>query len=98
MKVTTITVLFIISILNVPGYSQKSWNKEGITFSKKSWGISIVPLISQKTRFTGDIYKYNIGAPPQFGGEVLLNYSYNFEKCFWIVIAAGVDALAYNFD
>lgn len=98
MKSKIILFLSAIVFMGLFTHGQGRSGKDEIIFSKKNFGITIVPAVYQKNRIFGDVYKYNISASPQFGGEAMVNYSYNFEKKFWLILSAGANAVAYDFD
>ena len=57
-----------------------------------------MPVIIKKGHIDGDVNKYGISSSPQPGGEVLVNYYYNFEPNYSLVLSAGGELLVHNFN
>ena len=93
----TLNITFLM-LLGVFAYSQENDRRGENLFPGNSWGISIAPALIKKGHIDGDKNKYRINSSPQFGGEILINYYYNFESNYSLVFSAGGELLVHNFD
>lgn len=72
-------------------------NKEYMGPSR-CWGLSFTPAIVTKATVTGDKDIYHVKTAPQFGGEILINYNYRFERNYALIVGGGLNFLGFNFD
>ncbi len=93
----TLSITFLM-LLGVFAYSQENDRRGENLFPIHSWGIFIAPALIKEGHIDGDKNKYKLSSSPQFGGEVLINYYYNFESNYSLVFSAGGELLVHNFD
>ncbi|KIC92665.1 hypothetical protein [Flavihumibacter solisilvae] len=75
-----------------------AFSQDATTFIPRTyWGISLTPHVLAKTKFTGNTAKYQVSSSPQLGGEVLIDYHYNFAKDLSLIFSVGGVAVGYNF-
>jgi hypothetical protein len=85
-----------MTFLRIYAYSQKNDNTAENLSDKFLWGVSVAPALIEKGHIYGDKDKYRLSSSPKLGGEVLINYYYNFESNYSLVLSAGVEALVHN--
>ena len=90
--------LSLLIVLSIPVFAQKNNTATENSSDKFYWGVSIAPSLIEKGHIHGDKNKYQISSTPQFGGEVLINYYYNFESNYVLVFSAGAELLVHDFN
>lgn len=96
MIVKSIFKLIFFILFAALAYSQEN---QAENFSPGTyWGVSIAPLFIQKGHIDGDVNKYRVSSSPQIGGEVLMNYYYNFERNYTFVVSGGAELLVHSFN
>jgi hypothetical protein len=98
MIVKTSFKLICFILFGALAYSQETDKREENFSTRRFWGVSLVPLFIKKGHIDGDVNKYSLSSSPQLGGEVLVNYYYNFEKNYALVLSAGGELLVHNFN
>ena len=98
MIIKTVFKLIFLLLIGTMAYSQQN-DKQRESFSPGTyWGVSVVPVLVQKGHIDGDLNKYSLSSSPQPGGEVLINYYYNFESNYSLVFSAGGELLVHSFN
>lgn len=64
----------------------------------RSWSLSLTPVILTKASLTGNKEIYQVKTAPQFGGEILINYNYRFERNYALIVGGGLNFVGFNFD
>ena len=77
--ITKVTLsIVVMTFFSMYVYSQKKDNTAENLTDKFQWGVSIAPSLVAKGCIHGDKDKYQLSSSPKLGGEVLINYYYNF--------------------
>jgi|GEM_PF-6263495 len=98
MIIKTVFKLIFLLLIGTMAYSQQN-NKQIESFSPITyWGVSFVPVLVQKGHIDGDLNKYSLSSSPQLGGEILINYYYNFEPNYSLVFSAGGELLVHSLN
>ncbi len=98
MKFTTNLLSIFLILYSIPALSQTDNRIDKKEVSKKNLGVSIIHLVTQKSKIYGDKSLYNLGSKPQIGIEFLINYYYDFAKNYTVVFDIGGGVLSHSFS
>ena len=97
MRLNTAIFIFIFVISTLATFSQDDKTQSSGILTKKNWGFSIIPLLSQKNKIHGDRSVYSPASSAQSGIEAFINYYSTLIQNYKLVTGFGAGVMAHNF-